>query len=101
MRCDPPPVKYGPVLAGRAPPGHSSMAREPLREPADQGRMRRAILAIPVVGAAFLAPAAALASPSVGAPSTHGPDAAAVAAGAEAPVLPVHAKPRAAKLVPS
>src|SRR3954466_15015937 len=63
--------------------------------------MRRTILAIPVVGAALLAPAAALASPSVGAPSTHGPDPAAVAAGAEAPPGPVHAKPRAPKLVPS
>src|SRR3954471_24278631 len=63
--------------------------------------MRRTSLAISVLAAAVFAPAAALASPTVGAPSTHGPDPAAVAAGAEAPVVPVHAKPRAAKLVPS
>src|SRR3954468_4946733 len=63
--------------------------------------MRRTSLAISVLAAAFLVPAAALASPSVGAPSTHGPDPASVAAGGEAPAVPAHAKPRAAKLVPS
>src|SRR3954469_18873515 len=63
--------------------------------------MRRTSLAISVLAAAFFAPTAALGSPTVGAPSTHGPDPAAVAAGAEAPAVPVHAKPRAAKLVPS
>src|SRR4051794_31765218 len=63
--------------------------------------MRRTSLAISVLAAAVFAPAAALASPTVGAPSTHGPDPAAVAAGAEAPAVPAHAKPRAAKLVPS
>src|SRR3954447_342733 len=63
--------------------------------------MRRTSLAILALAAAFFAPTVALASPTVGAPSTHGPDPAAVAAGAEAPAVPVHAKPRAAKLVPS
>src|SRR3954464_8050019 len=63
--------------------------------------MRRTSLAISVLAAAFFAPVPALASPTVGAPSTHGPDPAAVAAGAEAPAVPAHAKPRAAKLVPS
>src|SRR3954464_4199779 len=62
--------------------------------------MRRTSLAISVLAAAFFAPVPALASPTVGAPSTHGPDPAAVAAGAEAPAVPAHAKPRAAKLVP-
>src|SRR3954466_7376754 len=63
--------------------------------------MRRTSLAISVLAAVVFAPAAAAAPPTVGAPSTHGPDPAAVAAGAEAPAVPVHAKARAAKLVPS
>src|SRR3954447_11014212 len=63
--------------------------------------MRRTSLAILALAAAFFAPTVALASPTVGAPSTHGPDPAAVAAGAESPAVPVRAKARAAKLVPS
>ncbi|MEA2389298.1 MAG: hypothetical protein QOG41_2071 [Thermoleophilaceae bacterium] len=62
--------------------------------------MRRTILAISLLAATAVAPASAHAA-YVGAPLTHGPDPAAVAAGAEAPAVPVRAKGRAAKLVPS
>src|SRR2546423_3294620 len=63
--------------------------------------MRRTILAISVLAAAVGLPSAAQAAATVGAPRTHGPDPATVAAGAEAPAVPLHAKRRAAKLVPS
>src|SRR3954464_3315103 len=63
--------------------------------------MRRAILAISVLATAAFAPATADADTTVGAPITHGPDPASVSGGAESPTVPVRAKPRAAKLVPS
>src|SRR5436190_5902126 len=62
--------------------------------------MRRAVLTMSLLTAAFCWPAAAHAD-TVGAPITHGPDPAAVAAGTESPAVPVRAKRRAAKLVPS
>jgi hypothetical protein len=63
--------------------------------------MRRTILAISVLAATVVAPASAHADAIVGAPLTHGPDPAAVAAGAVAPAVPLRAPRRAAKLVPS
>ena len=63
--------------------------------------MRRTLLAISLLTAAAVGPASAHAASYVGAPLTHGPDPAAVAAGPEAPAVPVRAKSRAAKLVPS
>src|SRR4051812_46676342 len=63
--------------------------------------MRRTMLGICVLAATLVAPATAHAAASVGAPLTHGPDPSAVAAGAESPAVPVRAKARAAKLVPS
>jgi hypothetical protein len=65
--------------------------------------MRRTFLAISLLLATAVAPATARADATVGAPITHGPDPAAVAAGTEAPAVPVRAKRRAAaaKLVPS
>src|SRR3954452_1988643 len=62
--------------------------------------MRRTILAISILAAAAGLPTPAYAAVTVGAPATHGPDPAAVAAGAEAPAVPATAKRRAAKLVP-
>src|SRR3954469_3911550 len=100
MRCDPPPFKYRPVWVSGASPGHSSMARQPPAGAADQVHMRRTILAISMLVAAFCPPSAAGAA-TVGAPITDGPDPAAVAAGAEAPAVPLRAKQHVAKLVPS
>src|SRR5436190_23264818 len=64
--------------------------------------MRRAVLTMSLLTAAFCGPAGAHAG-TVGAPITHGPDPAAVAAGAESPVVPLRAAKRrvAAKLVPT
>src|SRR3954452_23344696 len=62
--------------------------------------MRRTILAISILAAAAGLPTPAYAAVTVGTPATHGPDPAAVAAGAEAPAVPMNAKRRAAKLVP-
>jgi hypothetical protein len=61
--------------------------------------MRRIAVAISVLAATMLAPATVHAS--VGAPITHGPDPAGVAAGPEAAVAPTALGKRAAKLVPS
>ncbi|HEY0632079.1 MAG TPA: hypothetical protein VGC98_08480, partial [Thermoleophilaceae bacterium] len=63
--------------------------------------MRRTLLAISLLAATAVVPASARAGAYVGAPLTHGPDPASVAAGAEAPAVPLRAKRRAAKLVPS
>src|SRR5436190_5216321 len=63
--------------------------------------MRRTVLAISVLAATAVAPASAHADSYVGAPITHGPDPAAVAAGPEAPALPVNTARRiSVKLVP-
>jgi hypothetical protein len=64
--------------------------------------MRRTVLAF-VLATAAVAPATALGAATVGAPITHGPDPAAVAAGSESPAVPANARRRvaAAKLVPS
>jgi hypothetical protein len=62
--------------------------------------MRRFVLAMSLLAATAVAPASAHAGGYVGAPLTHGPDPAGVAAGTEAPLVPAHAK-RSAKLVPS
>src|SRR3954451_16105210 len=63
--------------------------------------MRRTMLGICVLAATLVAPATPPAAATVGAPLTHGPDPSAVAAGPESPAVPVRAKARAAKLVPS
>src|SRR5436190_680040 len=63
--------------------------------------MRRTVLAISVLAATAVAPASAHADSYVGAPITHGPDPAAVAAGPEAPALPVNTARRiSVKLIP-
>src|SRR2546423_363874 len=63
--------------------------------------MRRTMLAISVLVATAIAPASADADSYVGAPLTHGPDPAAVAAGPEAPALPANVARRiSVKLVP-
>jgi hypothetical protein len=63
--------------------------------------MRRTVLAISVLAATAAAPASAYADSYVGAPLTHGPDPAAVAAGPEAPALPANTSRRiSVKLVP-
>jgi hypothetical protein len=63
--------------------------------------MRRTLLAISLLAAAAVAPATADADTYVGAPTTHGPDPAAVAAGPEASALPAGVSRRiSVKLVP-
>jgi hypothetical protein len=64
--------------------------------------MRRAIFAIAAVAAALAGPPATHAA-TVGAPITHGPDPASVAAGPESPAVPLRASKRrvAAKVVPT
>jgi hypothetical protein len=63
--------------------------------------MRRTLLGISLLAAIVVAPASADADAYVGAPATHGPDPAAVAAGPEAPALPVGVSRRiSVKLVP-
>jgi hypothetical protein len=65
--------------------------------------MRRAMLAISMLAVTAATPASSYAADTVGAPITHGPDPAGVAAGPESPAVPLRAAKRrvAAKVVPT